>query len=324
MEKYILVLGVLIISSIIYLKIAVKYKIIDKPNERSSHSKITIRGGGILFPLAILLFFILNDYQYPYFCLAIFLIAVVSFLDDIYTLSSKIRFPFQFLAVFLIMLEIGYPFVPIWAFLFFLLFSVGIANMFNFMDGINGITGLYCLSVLSGYFIVNSNEALINPDLILYTSLALVVFGFYNFRKKALFFAGDIGSIVLGMLIFFIGFLFTYKLESPLMLMIVVVYGADAGCTLLYRKFYTKESIFDPHRHHIYQKLVDKYKISHLKVATAYGIIQLLVNLIIFKTYKLDFYNQVLIFSCLMLFFIVIYVVLFKLLKAKELKSDEK
>jgi len=322
MWKYILVFVVLVISALIYLKLAVKYKIIDKPNERSSHTKITVRGGGILFPLAILLFFILNNFQYPYFVVGVLLLASVSFLDDIYTLSAKIRFPFQLISVSLILVEIGVPFVPIWAFLFFLVFGVGIVNMFNFMDGINGITGMYCLSVLSGYFLINTNEALVNPDLLIYVALSIAVFGYYNFRKKALFFAGDIGSIVLGVLIFFIGFLFTYKLQSPLMLLIIVVYGADATCTLLYRKLFTKERIFDAHRHHIYQKLVDYCGFSHLSVSLYYAIIQIGVNFIILKSYKLALMNQLIVFFSMVLFFTLGYIILFKRITAKKVLEN--
>ena len=318
MEKYLLVLSVLIISSFIYLKLAVKHKIIDTPNQRSSHKKITVRGGGIIFSIAILLFFFLNDYQYPYFTLGVFLISIISFLDDLYTLSSKIRFPFQFLAVFLILYQVGFPFSPMYLFLFCLIFGIGIVNMFNFMDGINGITGIYSLSVLSGYYFINTQEGLISPDLIIYTVLSILVFGFYNFRKKAVFFAGDIGSITIGMLIFFVGFLLTYKLSSPLMLMIVIVYGADAGCTLLYRKFYTNESVFDPHRHHMYQKLVDNYGVSHLKISVVYAVIQLLINFLIFKSYKLDLTNQIIIFFSLMFIFIFCYVILFNIIRKKE------
>ena len=137
MEKYLIVFAVLAILSYIYLKLAIKYKIIDKPNQRSSHTKITVRGGGILFILAIILFFILNNYQYPF----------VSFLDDIYTLSSKIRFPFQIIAILLVLFEVGLPFSPIY--ILCLLTGVGIINMFNFMDGINGVTGFYSLAVIS-------------------------------------------------------------------------------------------------------------------------------------------------------------------------------
>tara|TARA_R110002072_G_scaffold289873_2_gene457211 strand:- start:7445 stop:8413 length:969 start_codon:yes stop_codon:yes gene_type:complete len=318
MEKYLLVLIILIICAFLYLKLAVKFKIIDKPNQRSSHKKITVRGGGIIFSTAILLFFFLNDYQYPYFVLGVFLISVISFLDDIYTLSSKIRFPFQILAIFLILYQVDLPFFPFYLFFIYFIFGIGVINMFNFMDGINGLTGLYSLSVLFGYYFINNQEGIINPELIIYSALSILVFGFFNFRKKAIFFAGDIGSITIGMLIFFLGFFLSYKLSSPLMLMIVLVYGADAGCTLLYRKFYTKESIFDAHRQHIYQKLVDYYKISHLKVSIGYATIQILINFIIFKTYKLDLITQSLLFIGLTLIFTALYIVFFKMLKKKK------
>ena len=318
MEKYILVIGLLIIASYVYLKLAIKFKIIDNPNQRSSHTKITVRGGGIVFTIAMILFSFLNDYQYPYFLLGVLLISVVSFLDDIFTLSSKIRFPFQFLAIFLVLYQVGVAFNPFLLFLFFLIVGVGIINMFNFMDGINGLTGMYSLVVLSGFYFINFNESILNPELILFTVLSVLVFGFFNFRKNALFFAGDIGSIAIGMLVFFIGLLLTIKLSSPLILLLLIIYGADAGCTLLYRMFFTKESILDPHRHHIYQKIVDTYKISHLKVSILYGILQLIVNFIVFKTYKLEFEKQLIVFFSLILIFIVIYSLLLRMIKKRR------
>tara|TARA_R110002049_G_scaffold113107_1_gene263156 strand:+ start:7966 stop:8910 length:945 start_codon:yes stop_codon:yes gene_type:complete len=314
MEKYLIVFAVLAILSYVYLKLAIKYKIIDKPNQRSSHTKITVRGGGILFILAIILFFILNNYKYPYFFIGVLAISFVSFLDDIYTLSSKIRFPFQIIAILLVLFEVGLPFSPIY--ILCLLTGVGIINMFNFMDGINGVTGFYSLAVISGLYLINMNENIIDSDLMIYTFISILIFGFYNFRKKALFFAGDIGSISIGMLIFFLGFYLTYVLNSPLLLLLVIVYGADAGNTLLYRKFFTQESILEPHRHHIYQKLVDIKKMSHLKVSIIYAILQLIVNVIIFKSYKLELQTQFLIFSILVFSFILSYVFLFRKLKA--------
>jgi UDP-N-acetylmuramyl pentapeptide phosphotransferase/UDP-N-acetylglucosamine-1-phosphate transferase len=318
MEKYILVIGLLIIASYVYLKLAIKFKIIDKPNQRSSHTKITVRGGGIVFTIAMILFSFLNDYQYPYLLLGVLLISIVSFLDDIFTLSSKIRFPFQFLAVFLVLFQVGVAFNPFLLFLLFFFVGVGIINMFNFMDGINGLTGMYSLVVLSGFYFINLNESILNPELILFTVLSVLVFGFFNFRKNALFFAGDIGSIAIGMLVFFIGLLLTIKLSSPLILLLLIIYGADAGCTLLYKIFFTKESILDPHRHHIYQKIVDTYKISHLKVSILYGILQLIVNFIVFKTYKLEFEKQLIVFFSLILIFIVIYSLLLRMIKKRR------
>ena len=318
MEKYILVLAVLIISSIIYLKLAVKYKIIDKPNERSSHTKITVRGGGILFPIAILLFFILNDYQYPYFCLAVFVISIVSFLDDIYTLSSKIRFPFQVLASTLVLLDLGLPIDSY--FLLFIFFALGIAmvNMFNFMDGVNGITGLFSFATLSGLYVINNIESIINQELLIYEAISILVFGFYNFRKKAIFFAGDIGSVSIGLFLSFVGSSLAISLDAPIILLLVLVYGADSVCTLLYRKIFTNESVLDPHRHHMYQKIVDVYGVSHLKVSITYALIQIGINFIVFTAYKLDVTNQIIIMSSVMLFFTFFYIVLFKMIEKKK------
>ena len=315
MYTYIVIFVILVIASYTYLKLAIKFKIIDKPNHRSSHAKITVRGGGIIFSKAIFLFFFFNAYQYPFFVLGLFLIAVVSFLDDIYTLSSKIRFPFQFIAVYLILYEVGLPFDPIYMFVMYLIVGIGIVNMFNFMDGINGMTGFYSLAVISGLYVVNMNEQIVNSELMIYVCISIAVFGFYNFRKKALFFAGDIGSISIGMLIFFIGFYLSYTLNSPLILLFVIVYGADAGNTLLYRKFFTKENIFKPHRHHIYEKLVDVKKMSHLKVSILYSGVQLVVNGVIYKTYHLGLQAQFLVFVILASIFTLFYIYLFKKLK---------
>ncbi|MCG1036550.1 MraY family glycosyltransferase [Polaribacter sargassicola] len=315
MEKYFFILVIIAILSFVYLKLAIKFKIIDKPNKRSSHTKITVRGGGIIFPIAILLFSLLNDFSYPYFTIGVVLISIVSFLDDIYTLSSKVRFPFQLLAVLLILVELALPFSPIYLYVFYILFGVGVVNMFNFMDGINGITGLYTISVLLGFYFINEIEALVAPDLIIYSLISLIVFGFYNFRKKALFFAGDIGSITLGVLVFFLLILFTYKLSSPLIFALVIVYGGDALITLLYRKIFTKESVLDAHRHHIYQKLVDVKKISHLNVSIIYALLQMVVNIIVYKSYKLDFNIQIFVFLGLMIVFFSLYLYSFKRLK---------
>lgn len=320
MKIYFIVFIVLTISSNTYLKLATKYKIIDKPNERSSHTKITVRGGGILFLLAILLFFILNDYQYPYFIIGLVLISIISFIDDMYTLSSKVRFPFQLLAIFLVLFELDAFSLPFYLPMIFLFFGLAIINMFNFMDGVNGITGFYSLVVLGSFFILNLNENLISIDLFIYSIIALIIFCFYNFRKKALFFAGDIGSISIGLLLFFIGLCYTIKLNSPLFLLTVIVYGADAGNTLLYRKLFTKESIFAPHRHHIYQKLVDYKVFSHLQVSLIYGLMQLIVNLILLQFYQTELYVQWILFFVFIFYFILVYILSFK--KLKPLKSN--
>ena len=316
MKNYIFISVILAVLSFIYLKLAVKYRIIDKPNERSSHTKVTVRGGGIIFPIAILLFFFFNDYQYPYFVLGVFLISLVSFLDDIYTLSAKIRFPFQFIAVGLVLFQLDIP-LEVLALLYVFL-GIGVINLFNFMDGINGVTGLYSMAVLSVFYFINLHEEIINPELIIYTLISLFLFGFYNFRKKAIFFAGDIGSVSIGTLIFFLGLYFAVALKSPLIILAIIVYGADTGCTFLYRKLCTDENVFDPHRHHIYQKLVDVKKISHLTVSLSYAILQLLMNVVLYKTYQLELQTQLVMLLVVIIVFMLIYLLLFQKLKVKS------
>lgn len=318
MKEYLLVLVILIISAITYLKLASKYKIIDKPNKRSSHTKITVRGGGILFPLAVLLFYVLNDFQYTFFVLGTCILAIISFLDDIYSLSSKLRFSIQLLGVLLLLHQVGLPYFPIHMYILFLIVALGFINVYNFMDGINGITGLYALAVTSIYLIINHKENFIDQDILIYLSIAILIFGFYNFRTKALFFAGDIGSISLGFFIVFLLFSAVTQLEAPIFILSIFIYGTDGACTMLYRKFFTNEKWTEPHRHHIYQKLVDIKKWSHLKVSYIYMLLQLLINIILFYSYKLPTQSQWYLAFLFCLVFILLYVFVFRLLKKQN------
>jgi UDP-N-acetylmuramyl pentapeptide phosphotransferase/UDP-N-acetylglucosamine-1-phosphate transferase len=310
---YIFVFISLIISSLLYFKVAMKFKIIDVPNNRSSHNKITIRGGGVLFFIAVLFFFIINDFEYPFFFSGLLLISVVSFIDDIKSMSAMFRLPFQVISVILVLYEIGLITDAnlIWT-TWLVICGVGFINFVNFMDGINGITGLYSISVLLGLYVLNLEVNAINEDLFLFTLISLAVFGYYNFRKKALFFAGDVGSISIGVIILFCLFALIKETSAPVILLSIVVYNADALTTILYRKIFLKENITEPHKHHIFQKLVDVKKISHLKVSFFYALLQLLVNLIVLNTYKLDVELQYIIFLVGCLFFVCLYIILFK------------
>jgi UDP-N-acetylmuramyl pentapeptide phosphotransferase/UDP-N-acetylglucosamine-1-phosphate transferase len=270
----------------------------------------------MLFYVAVVLFFILSNFQYPYFFLAISSIALVSFIDDIKTLSAKIRLPFQFLAIALVVYQIGMFHQP-W-FMVGLVTIVGVAfiNMYNFMDGINGITGLYSLVVLSGFLILNYNENIVTVNLIEFVLLSIIVFGYYNFRKKARMFAGDIGSISLAMVILFLGLKFIIVLNAPVIILMVAVYGVDSGITILYR-LYLKEPVMEAHRHHIYQKLVDKAHWSHLKVSGVYVFVQLLINVVVIYSYQLVFTTQLGIVIGVILCLVICYKLVFNVLKQK-------
>jgi UDP-N-acetylmuramyl pentapeptide phosphotransferase/UDP-N-acetylglucosamine-1-phosphate transferase len=142
--KYLLIFILLVIIENIYFKIADKYNIIDKPNERSSHTGIIIRGGGIIFTIGVLLYALFFNFPYPWFIGGLLLITIISFIDDTRNLSSKIRITVHFSAMIMMLYQLGlmndYPW---WYTLIALIICTGIINAYNFMDGINGITGGY-------------------------------------------------------------------------------------------------------------------------------------------------------------------------------------
>src|SRR5690606_10458418 len=203
--EYILLTVLFFVLMLVYFRIADRFNIIDKPNERSSHTSLTIRGGGVLFLIAI----IVSGLMYPDYWLPVFgatIIGVISFLDDRITLSSKIRIVFHLAAVSILFYFLPiFGILPWWAVLALYILVIGIINAYNFMDGINGITGLYSLVVLGGLQYVNLNQvSFIEPDLIWLPMLSCVVFLFFNFRKRAKCFAGDVGSVTMAFWVMFL------------------------------------------------------------------------------------------------------------------------
>ena len=291
---YSIIFTILAITSFAYYKYAIKTNIIDTPSERSSHTIPTIRGGGIVFFIAVILFFIFQlKIDYPYFLVGFLLLSIMGFIDDKKELSAKIRFPFQLIAVGLILYESGLftTDLPIVFQITGFVVGVGFINAFNFMDGINGITGFYTVAILIPLLYINNHNQLLSNDLFIILLLAVVVFGFYNFRKNALFFAGDIGSMALAAVLLFIISKYMIALQAPILLLTVLIYGLDSALTIIYR-IYLKEDIAQPHRWHLYQKLVDISKLSHLKVAGIYTSLQLLIGYFVVTQTENNAYKQ--------------------------------
>lgn len=321
MLTYLIIFISLFLLALVYLKLADHFNIIDKPNQRSSHTEITIRGGGIVFYLAIVFFFFFSKYEYTPFFLAVSLISFVSFIDDLVTLGPKVRLVAHFSTAFLLLWQLGLLGSPLWMLVLIPIIIVGFFNLYNFMDGLNGMTGLYSMVVLSGFLLINLNEQIVNSDIIIYTLLALLVFGFFNFRKKAKWFAGDIGSMSMATLLFFLGATFMIKLEAPIIILIIVIYGIDSSLTIFLRML-RKEKITEAHRHHLYQKFVDVDKWSHLKVSFVYAGIQLLINLLIYYFYKANWTIQFLVILMVIVSFSSIYLLLISYYKKIENKFN--
>src|SRR5690606_11147949 len=200
---YLIIFVTLFLLELVYFKIADRYNIIDKPNERSSHTRITLRGGGIIFYLGALIYFIWSGFQYPWFFLALTMMTVVSFADDVMTLSNKIRLLVHFTSVLLMAYELQIFSFPWYYLLIAFIVIVGVINAYNFMDGINGITACYSLAVGGLLLIVNNELNFIDSRLLISSLLGVLVFTFFNFRHKAKCFAGDVGSVVIAFILLF-------------------------------------------------------------------------------------------------------------------------
>lgn len=289
-------IALLVISAWIYIRIADKLDIIDKPNMRSSHSIPVIRGGGIIFPIAWLLYSVWNGMAFPWFTAGLLLISTISFIDDMKPLSAIKRFLAHMISFALFFTELGlWTAWPWWLLLFAFILCIGTINAFNFMDGINGITGMYALATLIpiAHFIdggiMKGLQSLGSP--ILPMIYAILIFGFYNFRKRARCFAGDVGSISLGFILIFILMMIMTGQDSDLGLrlpdvsgqewkyiLFFSVYGVDSVLTILQR-LYLKENIFEAHRKHLYQYMANEYSIPHLNISMVYAVIQFGINM---------------------------------------------
>ena len=292
--EYLIIIVILFALELFYFKIADKYNIIDKPNHRSAHSEITLRGGGVIFPIAFLLyaasyFFrensILSPQNYLIFGIGLLAISTISFIDDILDLSSKIRLVFHFLSVSLLLYFINaFQLLPIWAIPFLYILIIGILNAYNFMDGINGITGLYSMVILGSLLYVNQYVMeFTDINFIIYPLIACLVFLFFNFRKKAKCFMGDVGSMGIAFWIIALIGLLILKTENFKYLFFLTIYGVDVVFTILER-LKLKENIFEAHRRHLYQLFANEKKVSHLIISSFYAMIQLLINVFLINS----------------------------------------
>src|SRR5690606_26011636 len=155
---------------------------------------------------------------------------------------------------------------------------VGIINAYNFMDGINGITASYSISVGALLMIINQKEAFIDQDLLAYTLIGVLVFSFFNFRTKAKCFAGDVGSVAIAYILLFALGALILKTGNLIYLLLLSVYGIDTIWTI-FRRIYLRENIFEAHRSHLYQFLGNEVGVNKLLVSFLYGVIQFLIGL---------------------------------------------
>ena len=301
MIEYIVIALLLLAAELVYFRIADKCNIIDKPNERSSHKTIVLRGGGIIFTIGLWIWylwfmvkgewFMVNEY-WPLLA-GVTLAAGVSFIDDIHSLPDSLRLIVQFASMFLVFQEVGLLTVEdggSWLVqglivLAALIVCVGGTNIYNFMDGINGITGGYSLAILIPLIIKNeelrmkNGEGFVEPSLLIVIGLSLLVFCLFNFRKKAKCFAGDVGSIGIALILTFCLARLMMVTGDVAWIVLFLIYGVDGVLTICHR-IMLHENLGQAHRKHAYQLMANELKIPHVVVSTIYMVLQLVVSLI--------------------------------------------
>lgn len=273
-----LIFVLLILVELLYFRLADRFSIIDKPNERSSHTRITLRGGGILFLFGAWLYAVFFGVHYPWFLMGLTLIGGISFADDIHSVPNKIRISVHFAAMLLLFYQLGifsaeqwWYLLPAW------IVCTGIINAYNFMDGINGITGGYSLAVLAPLAFVNSRDPFVDQYLIWVTMLSVGVFCLFNFRTKARCFAGDVGSVSIAFILLFMLGALILQTGNLWYLIFLAVYGVDSVLTICHRLL-LRENIFKPHRKHAYQLMANELKIKHVVVSSVYTALQALIS----------------------------------------------
>lgn len=277
---YSIIAVLLLLLEILYFRIADRFNIVDKPNERSSHNSVVRRGGGIIFLFGAWLWSAFFGFQYPWFLAGLTLIAGISFIDDIHSLPDTIRLVAQFVSMFLMFADLGILRLESWWMIVIaLIFCVGIINAYNFMDGINGITGGYSLAVLAPMIVLNHTLHFVEMSYLVVTAIACLILCFFNFRPKgkAKCFAGDVGSIGIAFIILLpLGKLILTTGDLSYIIL-MAVYGVDTILTICHR-IMLHENLGQAHRKHAFQIMANELHIPHEVVSLCYVVLQTIVS----------------------------------------------
>jgi len=291
---YIIIAVLLLAAELAYFRIADKCNIIDKPNERSSHTTIVLRGGGVIFAISMLVWFGWQMVQgewltvqgYLPFLVGLIMIATVSFWDDVHSLPDSLRMAVQIIATLLMFWSIGLYGLDLSWWLVALIvvvalfFCVGATNFINFMDGINGITAAYSFAMLLPILLLNRGLSFIEESYLIVAILGIAVFSIFNFRPKgkAKCFAGDVGSIGIAFIILFALGRLMLATRDVTWIVFFLLYGIDGTLTIIHR-IMLHENLGQAHRKHAYQLMANELGMSHVVVSLLYMGMQLVISL---------------------------------------------
>ena len=287
-------------------KVFIHYQVIDIPDERRSHTVPTPRGGGMAIVGTFLLAFFIVGLIHPFkqnifwgLMIASLAISILGFLDDLYTLPRTPRI-LAWIGITAITILFGidlksitFPIIGTINFgilspLVTFFWLIGVTNFFNFMDGINGLAGLEALLVsgfLAGIAFWAGNAIVFAAALI----IAAAALGFipHNFPKAKIF-MGDGGSNFLGFIFASLTIVGSQDLAYPIPFIVPVIlllmFLLDGASTLLKRLPKGKDWL-EPHRDHLYQRLI-KLGYSHTQVTLAYASINVFLGIMAIYYYK--------------------------------------
>ncbi len=303
-------------------KIAIKKAMIDLPNERSSHTVPTPRGGGIAIALtwfiSITLMYYFHQIEGSLYLALIsgLLLSIISLVDDIYTLKNKPRLLVQAIVAGLGLYfvggfnEVDLGFVVFTnAYVLNILAFITIVwfiNLFNFIDGIDGYASSESIFVIASLYFFTGESFL------LFLLMALVGFLPWNWDKAKIF-MGDVGSTLLGYTIVILLFYYHHTLQLTIFegLILTSLFWFDATYTLI-RRFINKENVGQAHRKHAFQRIVQS-GFSHQKTVL-YG---MSVNLILFFMILYTRFLHVVDFVVLLISILLLFLLMFFVNKKK-------
>lgn len=258
-----------------YYLLAKRLRIVDRPHHQSSHRGGVVKGGGIVFYAAYLLWSLSHGFAWHGgLIIGLTILVLVSFIDDIRDVSPKIRLVCQFVAIIILFCHSGLIRNAPHVIFILSIACVGALNIFNFMDGINGMTGGYSLVVAFALLYVDLNMIhFCDPGLLGFVVLSLLVFNIFNFQQRAKCFAGDVGALAIGFILVYLMLRLCLRGQSMSWIAMLSVYLVDGGMTILHR-ILLRENLMKPHKKHVYQIMANELKMPHLVVSGIYMAMQ--------------------------------------------------
>ncbi len=289
---YLIIAIILLVVETVWCFLGARLGLIDKTangNDRSPYTDdnriniTSIRAGGIIYLAAIWIWAAFYGWGYPWFVTGATLAGIVSFADDLHPLTIRLRLIVQFVTVALLFIQAGIfsycdalcsPALYYAIIVMVAIVSVGIINAFNFMDGINGMTAGYTLAVFFSLLWLNSQYMFMSQTLLITVTIAAAVFAMFNFRRRAICFAGDVGAITAGCITVYALSALIYKTQNFAYIGLLTFYGVDSILTII-RRIRLGQNIGTTHHMHLYQELSRQGGMSQPAISACYALGQM-------------------------------------------------